>query len=236
MIKVAAVCMVAMLGCEEHDPLQYSWDDSRVVCSMNVDNTGASSERVDDAFRTSVEDESVALMHAHSPGDTIWMGALEHVLQDASESGLDFVTYPELTDGPERPGIALAFDDANVDAWYGARDLFAAYGAHVTFFVTYYAQWTDDAKAKLATLAADGHAIEAHGVNHLNAIDYLDAHTPADYVANEVVPSIDVLERDGYRVTTFAFPFGASTDALDEAALRAITRVRVGPKHCPHPR
>ena len=54
------------------------------------------------------------------------------------------------------------------------------------------------------------------------------------YLANEALPSIDVLQRDGYAIDAYAFPFGASNDALDAALLDYVRLVRVSPGSCPY--
>jgi len=48
-----------------------------------------------------------------------------------------------------------------------------------------------------------------------------------------VMPSIQILEDLGYAVTSYAFPFGESDDALDSVVLEPVQRVRVSPGSCP---
>jgi hypothetical protein len=85
----------------------------------------------------------------------------------------------------------------------------------------------------LKELAADGHDIEAHGINHLNGIDYEAMHSAHDYVVDEIVPSIAALRADGYAVSSFAVPYSASDAALHTEALTVIDRVRTGGGGCP---
>jgi hypothetical protein len=87
--------------------------------------------------------------------------------------------------------------------------------------------------AQLAELAAAGHGIEAHGVHHLDGVVYAREHGAAAYVADEVLPSIQVLEAAGYPVTSFAFPSGTSSRELEALSLAHVARVRVGPGTCP---
>ena len=47
------------------------------------------------------------------------------------------------------------------------------------------------------------------------------------------MPSIRLLRDAGYPVTSFAFPFGASTRELEAALLEHVDRVRVGAGACP---
>src|SRR5207302_6697461 len=98
-------------------------------------------------------------------------------------------------------------------------------------------EMTDDQKAGIAMLAADGHDIEPHTVHHLHAKDYVAQHGLSAYIADEVTPSIQVLADAGYTPTSFAYPFGDHDDAIDHAvlALPGIARVRTTPGECPPP-
>jgi peptidoglycan/xylan/chitin deacetylase (PgdA/CDA1 family) len=112
------------------------------------------------------------------------------------------------------------------DAWYAIRPQLLAVGARVTFFVSRYAALRDEQHAKLHELAADGHAIEAHGVLHLRAPEYVEDHGLAAYLDNEVVPSIEVMRADGFPVTSFAYPFGARTAEIDDEILEHVAILR----------
>jgi peptidoglycan/xylan/chitin deacetylase (PgdA/CDA1 family) len=106
------------------------------------------------------------------------------------------------------------------------RDTFRAHDARVTFFVKAYDVWTDAQRADLRALAADGHAIQAHSLRHQRATDYVTEHGLAAYLEDEALPSIDLLEADGYPVTDYAYPFGARTRELDRALLEHVERLR----------
>lgn len=237
-VHLSRFALLALLGaCASHvDRYQYSWDDRRVLCSQSIDDLShdISPLVARDEIDVAAQLDSVALLHTHVPGVTISMRALEHALAAARNAKVDFVTYPELVEGPPRAGLALCFDDSNVESWYSIRDLLASYQARVTFFVARFANFTDAQKQMLAELAADGHAIEAHSVAHLHARDYAEAHGIDGYLNDEVLPSIDALEAGGHPVTSYAFPFGESTDALDDAVLEHVERVRVGTGSCPY--
>jgi peptidoglycan/xylan/chitin deacetylase (PgdA/CDA1 family) len=158
------------------------------------------------------------------------------VLHRAQEHHLAFLTYRELDPAATpRAGLALAFDDNAIDAWYGLRDMLRANGAHVTFFVTRWYSRSEAERAELAELAADGHDIEPHSVNHLHAATYALQHGVAAYLADEAIPSIEGLTRAGYPPPTiYAFPFGEDTIDLDDALLAKVPRLRVSPGSCPY--
>jgi peptidoglycan/xylan/chitin deacetylase (PgdA/CDA1 family) len=131
--------------------------------------------------------------------------------------GIELVTYEELTLHPVPGSLALSFDDHAVASWSALRPMFASYHAQVTFFVSLFTELSDDERAQLRQLADDGHDIEYHTTNHLNAVDYAAAHGVAGYVADEIVPALDAMRAAGYATTVFAYPFGARNAEIDEA-------------------
>ncbi|MBS1122147.1 MAG: Polysaccharide deacetylase [Deltaproteobacteria bacterium] len=226
---------LVVAGCHDEGYLQYSWDDRRVLCSNTVDDLTHDGpwDLIDSELELASNRTSVALLHAHEPGRTVSLQAVERLLDLADEYGLDYLTYRELDpDNQHRSGIALAFDDQYIDAWYELRGLLAAHRARVTFFVTRFYSRTDEERAKLAELAAEGHDVEAHSVDHLNALDYVHDHGLDAYLTDEVLPSIQILRDAGYQPTSYAFPFGASDEAIDRAVLEHVERVRVSPAAC----
>lgn len=197
-------------------------------CAVDLDSIGnVSKDSIDAGLDRARDHGEIIELYAHNPGRTVKLDVLEHVLAGAAARDLAFVTYADFAHGDARtPGLALSFDDTSVRAWHDALPLFAQYGARVTFFVSRYASLTDEEHALLAELAAAGHEIAAHTVNHLNAPSYVEAHGLHAYLADEVWPSVDVLEADGYPVTSFAYPFGWSTSEIDDAIKQRIPVVR----------
>src|SRR5262249_29210410 len=157
------------------------------------------------------------------------------LLTMAEAHRLAFLTFRQLTPGATpRAGLALAFDDNAIDAWFAVRDRLAAHGAHVTFFVTRWYSRSDAERAELRALADPGHDVEPHSHNPLHAPASVHDHGLDAYLADEVVPSIDGLTQAGYPPPdTFAFPFGDTTDEITTAVLRIVPRVRVSPGGCP---
>jgi hypothetical protein len=243
-----ALCLSAACGNDVGAPppagaggpdLFYAWDDRTVLCSDPVDDLDGvtrdwSSEQA--RFELAAKNNWVTLVHAHEPGVTVSTAALERVFGWADQYGLDYVTFDELAPAADpRPGLAFAFDDDDVAGWLSVRDLLAAHHAKVTFFITRWYEMDGSAKAGIATLAADGHDIEPHTVHHLNATDYVGSNGMADYLADEVTPSMTDLTGAGYKLTSFAYPFGAHTGEIDQAVLGlpGIARVRTTPGECP---
>jgi peptidoglycan/xylan/chitin deacetylase (PgdA/CDA1 family) len=120
----------------------------------------------------------------------------------------------------------LSFDDTSVDAWVSTLPLLAQYHARVTFFVSRYRELSDAQHAELHQLAAAGHDVEAHSVQHLRAPVYVEERGLAAYLADEAQPSIDALVGEGFDVTTYAYPFGDRTSELDRALLARVQLLR----------
>ena len=230
---VLAAC-AALVGCTG---VTYEWDDRHVLCSQVIDDISNHTPwtMVENGMTEAEVHHSVLLLHAHAPGVTITTDAIEHVLEMAEAHRLAFLTFRELQAGAmPRAGLALAFDVNAVDAWFSVRDRLAAHHAHVTFFVTRWYSRSDAERAEISMLAADGHDVEPHSVNHLHAPAYVHDHGLDAYLADEVQPSIDALTQAGYPTAdTFAFPFGDTTDEITEAVLRIVPRVRVSMSGCP---
>ncbi|CAN5910322.1 hypothetical protein BH11MYX3_BH11MYX3_29050 [soil metagenome] len=234
---LVVTCLAA--GCHDADWLMYGWDGRAVLCSGSVDNLGGGVDRhfVEQSFLHAQRNDEVALLHAHVPGVTVTREMVDWLLTTAETYHLDAVGYDELDpDHPPRAGLALGFDDQDIDGWLSLRDVFAAHRARVTFFVTRFHNYTDEMKAGLAQLAADGHDIEAHGVDHVHSGDYIDEHGLDAYIADEVEPSIEVLRAAGYAPSTFAFPFGEASESTWNRVLTVdgIQHVRVSPRDCPY--
>src|SRR5262245_39882616 len=112
----------------------------QVLCAVNLDgNAGNQLDSVLGGLERAHARGEVIHLFAHSPGASVSMERLAAVLTRADELGLAYVTYPELgAVATPHGGLALSFDDSNIDSWFGARELLLAHGARATFFVTRY--------------------------------------------------------------------------------------------------
>ena len=168
----------------------------------------------------------------HRPGESITWEKFEALLAGVRERQLDFLTATDMARGTPRGGIALMYDGEWLPAWLGSVDMLAQYDARVTIFVSRYARLQPEEHQQIRDLAAAGHDIEAHSVNHLRGPSFVEQHGMRAYLDEEVLPSIDVLRADGYDVVSFAYPFGTRTAEIDAAlletksvpVLRALTR------------
>lgn len=228
----------AVTGCGRHrtrDYLGYAWNDRRVLCSANIDDT------LGDVLDTTFVERELAaardggwavLLHAHEPSATISLPWLDRMLDLADRDDLITYTYRDLVPGIRAPGLALAFDDDTPDAWLGAREILRRHHARVTFFVS--GTLTTRDRAALATLAADGNDIEPHSLRHANAIDYVAAHGITAYIDDEVLPSIRAFTDAGYPYpVAYAYPGGWHSPEIDAAVLVHVDKVRTTRSQCP---
>lgn len=123
-------------------------------------------------------------------------------------------------------GVILTFDDNYVSDWLTIDATLQRFHWKATFFVTRYADLDADGIDGLHTLQAHGHEIASHGVHHVDAKEFIATHSANEYVAREVMPSIDVLAEQGFPVKAFAYPYGARTAKLDEALLDRVPILR----------
>jgi hypothetical protein len=167
-------------------------------------------------------------LYAHDPGRTVSWRELENVLAAIQARNLPYFTYADLARNTVTPqaGVVLSFDDAYIDHWLAGAELYAQYRARLTFFVAYFDHLAIEQRAALHELAARGHAIEAHSVDHLRAPLYVEQKGLTAYLRSEALPSIDWLAADGFDVTTYAYPYGARTSEIDEALLARVPLVR----------
>jgi hypothetical protein len=234
-LTVLAIGSLSLLACTQ-TPLAeideiYSDDASRrVLCSASLDSDAEIPlDSILGGLERAHDQGEVIHLYAHKPGVSLPIDRLVSVLTRADELGLAYVTYAELGDAraaSAQGALALSFDDANVTEWFGIRDLLAQHGVHATFFITRFDLLDDLERSELHQLEADGHAIEAHGLRHVNAPDYVMEFGLDAYMADEVTPSLELMRADGFQPTVFAYPYGRRTDEIDEAVLQVVDRVR----------
>jgi hypothetical protein len=221
-----------MAGCQHDtsaiDGAFYNWDGRKVHCAIDLDTYARNDlASVEAGLDRVLETGEVLELYAHDPGRTVEWSDLEAVLAATTARNLPFFTYADFVHGvPPGPGVALSFDDSYIADWVSGSDLYARYGARLTFFIAYYHQLRAEQKAALHELERAGHAIEAHGVAHLRAPLYVEQKGLGAYLADEAVPSITRMRDDGFEVTSYAYPYGARTSEIDRAVLEHVSLVR----------
>jgi len=227
-----ALVAIASAGCQEPvadiDSVYYDGDGRRVHCAVSIDDRADNSvESLLAGLDRAAERGEILELYGHRPGETVSVARIEAVLAGARERGLPFYTYAQIASGDATgAGVVLSLDDTSIAEWHATLPLFAQYDAKLTFFISRYANIFESERVMVRDIAAAGHDIAAHGVNHLRGPDYVESHGVAAYLADEVLPSIAILEADGYPVTSFAYPFGARTRESDRAILEHVPLVR----------
>ncbi len=123
-----------------------------------------------------------------------------------------------------RGAVAFTFDDSSVEEWAACRGLFDQYGVKATFFIARPHLLTPQQLDLLRTLQDDGHEIACHGMNHISVKLYVDSLDV--YMEKEVLAAKDFLERNGFTINSFAYPFGDSTPLSDSLLSLHFTRIR----------
>ncbi len=208
-------------------PPYFAWTDPpSAVGAYSIDGLDPSDAAMLEKIDLAAELNEVVLFYGHNPPIGVSYETIDALLGRAKTLGLSALSFAELASGPPRAGICLSFDDTEVDAWYALEPILARHGAHVSFFVTRYAQFTDNERAKLHALYANHHSIEAHGVNHAYANEYIPQYGLQAYIDYEVLPSIQILRDDGFAPVAYAHPGGAHTRELNDALAEHIEFVR----------
>lgn len=227
---IRALLLVLLVACtrqiDDADEMYARDDDERVLCGLGVDGEAISLDEIERAMRRALDQREVVILLAHEPGASITYERIDAILALAEKVGLPYVTFPELANRRDRAGFSFGFDDYYVNAWFGLRDILRTHHARVTFFVSNFAEFDEQQRAMLHALEADGNAIEAHGMGHRDAAEFVDAYGLNKYLAQEIDPLLDVMARDGFTPTTFAYPYGNRTTELDDALLERFDLVR----------
>ena len=134
---------------------------------------------------------------------------------------------------PQRDGagVVISFDDAYVDEWFDANKTLKKYGWKATFCVCRIDSIGGPQIKKLLALQNEGHEIAGHGYHHYNAVKFTAANGIEAYVKQEIDPMIVSFKRLSFKTTSFAYPYGERSDALD-SALSSKFRIIRGRAFC----
>ena len=127
-----------------------------------------------------------------------------------------------LTEG----GVVMTFDDRNFDDWIKALPLFDEFGVKATFFIS--GKIDAPARNAIQQLRARGHAIGAHSVNHLKAVEYFEENSPESFLRREIDPQLKEFRAADVTAVSFAYPMSRNNTATDETLLKVFRHVRTG--------
>lgn len=118
---------------------------------------------------------------------------------------------------PYKAGVVISFDDAYVDEWFDADKALEQYGWKATFCACRIDSIGSPQIKKLHELQSKGHEIAGHGYHHYNAVKFVEKNGIDEYVKQEIDPMMVSMKQKGFNVTSFAYPYGERSDALDKA-------------------
>lgn len=135
-------------------------------------------------------------------------------------------TSASVSSAPLKGGIALTFDDYSIDNWYKYIDLFDSLQVKATFYISNYNLLTNTQKNKLHDIQKRGHEIAFHSSNHVNFLEYAKKEGSDKLIQKEINEGLELMKKDGFYPTTFAYPFGKHNDVLDRLLLQQFKSVR----------
>ena len=141
-------------------------------------------------------------------------------------TGDDNSISPQPVSAGYSPGVVITLDDDYVDNWAAADDILKTYNWKATFFVTKCGQLDDAKIAKLKAFNQYGHEIGGHGLNHLNASQYIAVKGVEAYLNTEITPMVAIMDGAGLHATSFAYPFGARNKGTDDLLLNHFSILR----------
>ncbi|MEO8254881.1 MAG: polysaccharide deacetylase family protein, partial [Flavobacterium sp.] len=112
-------------------------------------------------------------------------------------------------------GVVISFDDAYVDEWFEADSVLKKYNWKATFCVCRIDSIEKPQLKKLHQLQDGGNEIAGHGYHHYNAVKFVQSNGIQEYVKQEIDPMMISMKRNGFKVTSFAYPYGERSSELD---------------------
>ena len=190
--------------------MQHSHPTSRRGCALTVRFADQSTGTIPMTYGWDFNNDGTLDSATQNPSFTYTTAGTYTVkLTVTNEAGSDVRTEPQyitVTTAPpsSRAGVAITFDDNYVDQWYASRSILQKYNAHVTFFVSNFADLDQNQINKLKTLEADGNEIAFHGYNHEDTVAYLQSHTLDEYMNDEIYRGVDLMKSNGLNPVDFA--------------------------------
>lgn len=123
--------------------------------------------------------------------------------------------------------IALTFDDSSVANWYANLPMLESFGIKATFYISNYHSLTNDDKLLLKKIRDNDHEIAYQTTNHKNLVRLLyNSSDGWNKVNEEINTDLELMQRDGFIITDFSYPYGAYDAALNRSLLKTFRTVR----------
>lgn len=241
MWKLVALIIGGCTTSSELDHIYSRGADHAILCGLSVDNKlPHSSDGIAHSLDRAQAERRVIHLYSHRPAGTVDEATIEEIVGGAADRNMKFVTYRELADEWLEPGsetlqgLALSFDDYDIDGWYSLREVFQLYDARVTFFVSSFHVITPEQVVKLQQLEDDGHAVEYHSTNHENAEEFSNELGVDRYIDEDILPGLQRMRAAGFDPQVFAYPFGARSPETDVGLLNHFVMLRAIDATCPY--
>jgi peptidoglycan/xylan/chitin deacetylase (PgdA/CDA1 family) len=124
------------------------------------------------------------------------------------------------------PGVVISFDDTSIDEWYQADKILRQYFWKATFCVSKINTLSHSEIKELQQLQNKGHEIAGHSLNHFNAKKFVAKNGVDAYMKQEINPMLALMDFYNFKVTSFAYPFGFRTAAIDKELLKKFQIIR----------
>ena len=111
-------------------------------------------------------------------------------------------------------GVILTFDDAYISEW-DQFDQIVSTPWKATFYISSFGNLSKNEIEILLKFQSKGHEIGFHGEHHIKAPKYLRSHSSEEYLDYEIKPGLEAMINAGFRVTSFAYPYGLRNKRSD---------------------
>ena len=127
---------------------------------------------------------------------------------------------------PKKGAVCFTFDDYHGKNWLKADALFKKYNAYATFLVS--GAITPEKVEVMKKLQTAGHSIGLHGVHHRDAAKFIAKYGEKWYWENEVRPQLEVCQKNGLVIRSFAYPNNRRDDRSDKLMFQHFDYLRAG--------
>lgn len=100
------------------------------------------------------------------------------------------------------------------------------YDIRATFFISGFSNLNTDKINKLHELQDLGFEIGHHTHNHIDAVSFLEEHSHEEYFTQEIEQDLNEMNKAGFDIKSFAYPFGKGTPQLDSLLLQDFSHLR----------
>lgn len=132
-------------------------------------------------------------------------------------SSFSILSCNKKTKNKPQAGVIITFDDAYVNEWFEADQVLKPYHWRATFNVCRIDSIGNPQQKKLHQLQNEGHEIAGHGYHHYNAVKFVAQNGMQQYLKQEIDPMLVSMKRRGFKINSFAYPYGELSQELDNA-------------------